>query len=132
MITNLPGKRLVDVFYVDFGNRERVTYLDVRALLPKFLRMSTQAIHCSLCDIKPPKKSDQWPEKAGKLLQQLEYTLARLVIQDIKVVDNQPKVSSTYIIYLFLFMIHVCSNRASVTECKEAYQVLKYLQFLFS
>ncbi|XP_072153677.1 tudor domain-containing 6 [Bemisia tabaci] len=114
VITNLPGKRLVDVFYVDFGNRERVTYLDVRALLPKFLRMSTQAIHCSLCDIKPPKKSDQWPEKAGKLLQQLEYTLARLVIQDIKVVDNQPKVS--VVLFTMKPDADICINAYLVQE----------------
>lgn len=42
VITNLPGRKLVDVFYVDFGNKERVHYSRLRVLLDEFLILPAQ------------------------------------------------------------------------------------------
>lgn len=42
LITNLPGRKLVDVLYVDFGNRERVHYSRLRVLLDEFLILPAQ------------------------------------------------------------------------------------------
>lgn len=42
IITNLPGRKQVDVVYVDFGNRERVHYSRLRVLLDEFLILPAQ------------------------------------------------------------------------------------------
>nr|XP_022292973.1 RING finger protein 17-like isoform X3 [Crassostrea virginica] len=63
LITNLPGRKLVDVLYVDFGNRERVHYSRLRVLLDEFLILPAQAVKCRLIDVEP-KDSKTWSDSA--------------------------------------------------------------------
>lgn len=41
-IIALPGKRMVEVFYVDYGNQELVAWNQIRRLQPRFLRIPAQ------------------------------------------------------------------------------------------
>ncbi|CAG0883760.1 unnamed protein product [Darwinula stevensoni] len=50
-VDGTPGRQMVDVFYVDFGNRERIHVDSLRQLSDGFLSLPRQAIHCRLADI---------------------------------------------------------------------------------
>lgn len=43
-VTNLPGNRQVEVFFVDTGETKILPYRNLRILQNKFLRMSAQVI----------------------------------------------------------------------------------------
>ncbi|XP_066990549.1 RING finger protein 17-like [Macrobrachium rosenbergii] len=53
IIVDLPGYRKVDVFYVDFGNQERLWYKQVNKVADRFALLPMQAVPCSLLDIEP-------------------------------------------------------------------------------
>ncbi|CAH1798876.1 unnamed protein product [Owenia fusiformis] len=59
-VTMLPGRRRVEVQYVDFGNVETVSYYKLKKILDSFLILPTQAIQCSLADVRPLDKSNGW------------------------------------------------------------------------
>ncbi|XP_059837816.1 tudor domain-containing 6 [Hypanus sabinus] len=54
----------VDVLYIDYGNRERVSISDLRAIRPEFLLLKGQAFRCSLYNIIQPMGPDpfMWNE----------------------------------------------------------------------
>ncbi|OWF41971.1 uncharacterized protein LOC110461698 [Mizuhopecten yessoensis] len=61
----------IQVFYVDFGNKEWVSERDIKSMEPQFLHLPFQAIECFLVDIEPVGHSDQFSQKAKKMFQQM-------------------------------------------------------------
>ncbi|XP_075004115.1 tudor domain-containing protein 15 [Calonectris borealis] len=54
----------VDVVFVDYGYRERVLLKDLRAVLPDFLTLESQAFRCGLKNVPFQTDSLNWSEKA--------------------------------------------------------------------
>ncbi|XP_066994116.1 RING finger protein 17 isoform X2 [Anabrus simplex] len=52
-VMGLPGQKNVEVFYVDYGNSEILSWTSLRKLKDRFLRIAPQAIHCSMTDVIP-------------------------------------------------------------------------------
>ncbi|XP_013416573.1 RING finger protein 17 [Lingula anatina] len=52
-VTRLPGRRMVEIQYVDFGNSEIISHLKLRKILDRHLVLPAQGLHCSLADIEP-------------------------------------------------------------------------------
>ena len=42
VIEDLPGRRKVDVYFVDFGNRERLWYQQIKKIADKFTLLPAQ------------------------------------------------------------------------------------------
>ncbi|NXI58935.1 TDR15 protein, partial [Chloroceryle aenea] len=53
----------VDVFFVDYGYRERVFLKDVQAVVPDFLTLESQAFRCGLKDVPLQTDSLNWSEE---------------------------------------------------------------------
>ncbi|MGH0135259.1 UNVERIFIED_CONTAM: hypothetical protein FKN15_056084 [Acipenser sinensis] len=66
IIRNIPSSLEVDVLHIDFGNTEKVSLKDLRAINPAFLRLKGQAFRCSLYNLIQPVAQDplQWNERA--------------------------------------------------------------------
>ncbi|XP_061186866.1 uncharacterized protein LOC133194990 [Saccostrea echinata] len=58
------GDRKVEVFYVDFGNKEFVSDKSVRNIDPQFLHLPLQALECFLVDIEPVGGTDRFSQEA--------------------------------------------------------------------
>ncbi|XP_063243683.1 RING finger protein 17 isoform X2 [Bacillus rossius redtenbacheri] len=70
-VVDLPGNRLVQVEYVDFGNKELVSWNKIRKLGEVFMQLPAQAIRCALNDVAPPPEmGGKWTAKASHFLQQ--------------------------------------------------------------
>ena len=41
-VVDLPGKKMVEVFYVDYGNQEVMAWNRIRKIQTKFLRIAAQ------------------------------------------------------------------------------------------
>ena len=67
-VVELPGRRIVNVQYVDFGNVERVSAWQLRKLPDKFLTLPPQALHCQLADVEPVDKQNGWTSDAMKVV----------------------------------------------------------------
>ncbi|XP_071800473.1 RING finger protein 17-like isoform X2 [Asterias amurensis] len=65
-IVALPGKQLVDVLYVDYGNYERLHCSELRKIPKKFLKLSIQALPCSLVDVGPKDPELGWSTEETK------------------------------------------------------------------
>ena len=50
-----------EVFYVDFGDTERVSVADLRPLETQFAQLPAQVFRCSLANTQPPPESGQQP-----------------------------------------------------------------------
>ncbi|XP_050390400.2 RING finger protein 17 [Patella vulgata] len=87
-VVNIPGRKLVDVQYVDYGYVDRIPYWNIRKILDSFLVLPPQAVYCKLCDIAPVNEKIGWTNEA---LQWWHETVAfkqfQLKIQGIE--DNQ-------------------------------------------
>ncbi|XP_068230002.1 RING finger protein 17-like [Palaemon carinicauda] len=66
VIVDLPGYRKVDVFYVDFGNKERLWYKQVKKIADRFTLLSMQAVPCGLLGIEP--YSESWDPDIADLM----------------------------------------------------------------
>nr|XP_013050297.2 tudor domain-containing protein 15 [Anser cygnoides] len=53
----------VDVFFVDYGYRERVLLNDLQAVLPDFLTLESQAFQCALKNVPLQIDALNWPEE---------------------------------------------------------------------
>ncbi|XP_071784345.1 uncharacterized protein [Asterias amurensis] len=71
--THDPSRILVDVIYIDYGNREKLNLTRVRVIHPKFTELPAQAFCCSLGKVKPPVTSGCWTKEQT-------YFFASLVI----------------------------------------------------
>lgn len=58
------GDRKVEVFYVDFGNKEFVSDISIRNIDPQFLHLPFQALECFLVDIEPVGGRDSFSQEA--------------------------------------------------------------------
>ncbi|XP_047498946.1 RING finger protein 17-like [Penaeus chinensis] len=63
IIEDIPGKKQVNVRYVDYGNKERLWYKQLYKITEDFLKLPAQAIKCRLQDINPI--GNNWPENAA-------------------------------------------------------------------
>ncbi|XP_046302897.1 RING finger protein 17 isoform X1 [Marmota monax] len=63
-VTGLPGRREVEVKYVDFGNTAKITLKEMRKIKDEFLNHPEKAIKCKLARIEPCKRMMQWSKKA--------------------------------------------------------------------
>lgn len=50
-VIGLPGGSMVEVQYVDFGNKEVIHHKNLRKLLDRFAKLNIQAIPCKLADV---------------------------------------------------------------------------------
>ncbi|XP_056016210.1 RING finger protein 17-like isoform X2 [Ostrea edulis] len=88
IITNLPGRKQVDVVYVDFGNRERVHYSRLRVLLDEFLILPAQAVKCKLVDVAPKDSSKTWSENAKQWWSE-KVNLSKFTVKIAEVTENK-------------------------------------------
>ncbi|ESO89211.1 hypothetical protein LOTGIDRAFT_229104 [Lottia gigantea] len=63
-VINIPGRKLVDVQYVDYGYVDRIPYWNIRKILDTFLVLPPQAVYCRLCDIEPIDSKLGWSNAA--------------------------------------------------------------------
>ncbi|NXI93479.1 TDR15 protein, partial [Psophia crepitans] len=61
----------VDVFFVDYGYRERVLLKDLQAVLPDFLTLESQAFRCALKNVLLQIGSCNWSEELRRHLEDL-------------------------------------------------------------
>lgn len=59
---------VVQVFYVDFGNKEFVSDISIRNIDPQFLHLPFQALECFLVDIEPVGGRDCFSQEARYVL----------------------------------------------------------------
>ena len=50
---NVQSETELEVFYIDFGDTEWISLTEVRLLLPRFMKLPSQVVRCSLANIKP-------------------------------------------------------------------------------
>nr|CAD7260952.1 unnamed protein product [Timema shepardi] len=81
-VTGLPGKKMVQVLYVDYGNTEAVSWNKLRKLHDKYFKLPSQAIHCSLKDVMPlANTNNQWTSAARAfLIRETNSKLMRLFV----------------------------------------------------
>lgn len=90
-ITDLPGEQMVNVCYVDYGNADKVSYLNLRKLLDEFLVLPVQAKQCSLAFVEPVDSSVGWTDQANEwLINNLQ--LKEFVIKITDVTDSHIEV----------------------------------------
>ncbi|PNF34127.1 hypothetical protein B7P43_G01154 [Cryptotermes secundus] len=108
-IIALPGKRMVEVFYVDYGNQELVAWNQIRRLQPRFLRIPAQAVHCSMSDIIPSEQ--HWTPAVKEYL--MKVTAKKILCLYVDVVQkHQLKVT----LYESQANVDVCINALVVRE----------------
>ncbi|XP_061092080.1 RING finger protein 17 isoform X2 [Conger conger] len=59
-IIGFPGNRLVEVQYVDFGNKKILPLSDIRKLKDEFFALPAMAIQCCLAHLKPASSAASW------------------------------------------------------------------------
>ncbi|KAJ8352610.1 hypothetical protein SKAU_G00240860 [Synaphobranchus kaupii] len=59
-IIGFPGNRLVEVRYVDFGNKNNLPLGDIRKLKDEFFALPAMAIQCRLADLEPVSSTESW------------------------------------------------------------------------
>ena len=61
-ILSLPGRSMVQVHYVDFGNTHFVSHWLVKKLFDKYLVLPKQGVACALADVRPMNEGCYGPE----------------------------------------------------------------------
>lgn len=108
-IIALPGNKMVEVFYVDYGNQELMAWNQIRKLHSRFLRLPAQAIHCSLNDIVPSQQ--QWtPAVKEYLMKVTARKILYLYVDEVQ--TRQLKVT----LYESQADVDVCINALLVRE----------------
>ncbi|XP_027147115.1 RING finger protein 17 isoform X2 [Larimichthys crocea] len=67
-----PGGREVEVYYVDFGNKNILSVSDLRMIKDEFFALPSMAIHCCLSDV-IPLDGESWSDACTKRLISLVY-----------------------------------------------------------
>ncbi|XP_036401470.1 RING finger protein 17 [Megalops cyprinoides] len=70
-VIGLPGNRMVEVRYVDFGNKKTLSVKDIRKLKDEFLVLPAMAIQCCLADLEPPGNAESWSEECKERFRNL-------------------------------------------------------------
>ncbi|XP_038066428.1 uncharacterized protein LOC119736483 [Patiria miniata] len=78
-----PAGIIVDVIYVDYGNREKLNLTRVRVINPAFTKLPAQSFCCSMAKIKPPILSSGWAKEQVDFFKSL--LLGKKVIASVKV-----------------------------------------------
>ncbi|TMS06764.1 RING finger protein 17 [Larimichthys crocea] len=68
----IPGGREVEVYYVDFGNKNILSVSDLRMIKDEFFALPSMAIHCCLSDV-IPLDGESWSDACTKRLISLVY-----------------------------------------------------------
>ncbi|KAK7867614.1 hypothetical protein R5R35_014810 [Gryllus longicercus] len=109
-VLSIPRKSWVEVFYVDYGNREEVPYTSIRKMPEKFMRIPPQAIECALADVMPT-KGNKWLKSATEFfLNSTKDKELRLLI------DNVSKQCTKVILYEEKENVDICLNALLVRE----------------
>ncbi|XP_077977103.1 RING finger protein 17-like [Glandiceps talaboti] len=108
-IIGLPGKRQVEVIYVDYGNTEIIDTTKLQKIPDDFCRLEVQALKCTLADITPVE--DDWTENARVRLHSLVQNKS-LVAHVQAVTDNIPSI----VLYDTSSKVDVCINAVLVSE----------------
>lgn len=106
-VIKLAGKRMVEVFFIDNGKTEEVFWTDVRTLHDEFLRLSKQAIHCTLSDVAPITGTEWSAEacEAFRMMVSQGHSVVSLVV-----VEAVATGKSNVILYERYNEIDVCIN----------------------
>ncbi|XP_007495242.1 RING finger protein 17 isoform X1 [Monodelphis domestica] len=72
-VIGLPGRREVEVKYVDFGNAATVTLKEMRKVKDEFLSPPEKAIKCKLAHIEPSKKNKPWSKEANEKFEEMTH-----------------------------------------------------------
>ncbi|KAL7866157.1 hypothetical protein SRHO_G00114040 [Serrasalmus rhombeus] len=75
-VTGFPGGRMVEVRYVDFGNRKTLSVNDLRQIKDEFFALPAMAVWCSLADVLSV--GDTWSDESIQVFRKL--TEQKLVI----------------------------------------------------
>uniref|UniRef100_A0A3B4DBK2 Ring finger protein 17 n=1 Tax=Pygocentrus nattereri TaxID=42514 RepID=A0A3B4DBK2_PYGNA len=75
-VTGFPGGRMVEVRYVDFGNRKTLSVNDLRQIKDEFFALPAMAVWCSLADVLSV--GDSWSDESIQVFRKL--TEQKLVI----------------------------------------------------
>ncbi|KAH0621802.1 hypothetical protein JD844_023436 [Phrynosoma platyrhinos] len=73
----------VEVAYVDYGNKERVSVKNVRAMKAAFLKLKAQAFRCSLYNLIQPKGQNPfvWDERATEAFQEFVDSASKMELK---------------------------------------------------
>lgn len=108
-VVDLPGKRMVEVFYIDYGNQEVMDWNRIRKIQTKFVRIAAQAVHCSLSDVVPTHQ--QW---IAAVREYLIKTTAKKVLR--LYVDEVQKLQLKVTLYEMQADVDICINALLVRE----------------
>ncbi|XP_021928807.1 RING finger protein 17 isoform X3 [Zootermopsis nevadensis] len=108
-IIDLPGNKMLEVFYVDYGNQEVVPWNQIRKLHTRFLRIAAQAVHCSLSDVVP--NQEHWvPGVREHIIKVTAKKVLRLYVDEVQ--RHQLKVT----LYESLSDVDLCVNALLVRD----------------
>ncbi|KAI4883302.1 hypothetical protein NFI96_024399 [Prochilodus magdalenae] len=78
-VTGFPGGHMVEVQYVDFGNRKTLSVNDLRQIKDEFFALPAMALWCSLTDVLSV--GDTWSEEAIQVFRKMtEQKLVTVVV----------------------------------------------------
>ncbi|XP_072541367.1 RING finger protein 17 [Salminus brasiliensis] len=78
-VTGFPGGRMVEVRYVDFGNRKTLSVNDLRQIKDEFFALPAMALWCSLVDVLSV--GDTWSEESIEVFRKMtEQNLVTVVV----------------------------------------------------
>ncbi|XP_072018279.1 RING finger protein 17-like [Amphiura filiformis] len=82
-IIGLPGKQLVELVYVDYGNLDTVHCSNLRKVTNQFLKLPVQALPCSLADVEPMEDpADGWPQQvAGAFFELVAQKTLKVIVK---------------------------------------------------
>ncbi|XP_043235867.1 tudor domain-containing protein 1-like [Amphibalanus amphitrite] len=96
---------MVDVYYVDYGNRERISLQAVRKIEDKFMVIPKQALKCRLADIQPMNPQSGWEDAVR---QQLIEATDNCVLK--MYVDSVDSISHVVTLYKCRSDADICIN----------------------
>ncbi|XP_036430958.1 RING finger protein 17 [Colossoma macropomum] len=78
-VTGFPGGRMVEVQYVDFGNRKTISVNDLRQIKDEFFALPAMAVWCSLAEVLSA--GDTWSDESIQVFSKLtEQKLVTVVV----------------------------------------------------
>lgn len=90
-VLSLPGGAMVEVQYVDFGNKEVLHNRFLRKLFDRFLKLGKQAIACSFAEAKPATE-EGWTPEAKNWMMKMAYK-KQLYLKSLGIITDDDKAS---------------------------------------